>query len=306
MATPAKKKAGASPWWSRGETPALVGIVNRRKDWLLLETQHWYRIPRRSFAEGLPAIRYLAFYQTKAFGDEKWSVNCCAEVKRISTVKRIELLPEEPNHRRANEPYYRIQVGELLRLPRPIPSRRWRRIVFIPTSLERLLVAQEINDLFRTSPIEDRLYSELKDARLPAERQLYVREPATGYMLDLALFCRDGPLDVECDGEAYHSGEERAQADRERDNALTADGWRHCARHRLDKRRGAAVPHSACASRGPRLCTRRTGVLRSSGARSEDWVGSNPARVTPDVQRSVKRGHYSEWCPLRLSRKFLL
>ena len=207
------------------ETPALVGIVTRKKDWELVTSEHWYRIPVRTAPEGLDIIRYLAFYQTRLFGEEKWAVNRYAPVKRISRVTRRDLLPDEPGHPRAGAEYYKFELGELTRLPNPIPSRRWRRIVFIPTSLERLLHAQEINDLFKVSPIEEKLYFTLKDAGVPAERQYFVREEDSGYMLDMAVFCRDGNLDIECDGDTYHSGRDKADADRERDNALTTAGW---------------------------------------------------------------------------------
>jgi len=207
-------------------TPALVAIVPRKKDWRLLWSEHWYRVPVRTAPEGLEQVKWLAFYQTKAFGDEKWAVNYYAEVAGISRARRIELLPDEPNNARAQDLYYRVEVGELLRLNPPIPSRRWRRIVFIPTTLEKLLQAREINDLYCTSPIEDRLYGAMSHSGLAAERQFFVREQGEGYMLDLALLCRDGSIDVECDGEKYHTGPEKALVDRMRDNALTLAGWR--------------------------------------------------------------------------------
>ncbi len=207
------------------ETPALVGIVTRKKDWELVRSEHWYRIPVRTAPEGLHAIRYLAFYQTKLFGDEKWAVNWYARVLGITEAKRSELLPDEPKHPRAGAMYYKIALGDLRRLPNSIPSRRWRRIVFVPTSLERLLHAQEINDLFSVSPIEDRLYFTLKDSGLASERQYFVREEKAGYMLDMAVFCRDSKLDIECDGEAFHAGRDKAEQDRERDNVLTTAGW---------------------------------------------------------------------------------
>jgi very-short-patch-repair endonuclease len=220
-----RKNSGRKPW-ARNETPALVCVVTRKKDWSLLQAEHWYRIPLRTAPEGLDKVKYLALYQTRAVGEERWAVNYYAEVKRISTVKRIELLPDEPDHKRADNLYHKLELGELKRLPRPIPSRRLRRIVFIPTTLNRLFRAQEINDLYCGSPIEDRLYDAMKDEALPAERQLYVREAGTGRMLDLAVFCHDGNVDIECDGEAYHSGKEKAKDDRTRDNELTCSGWR--------------------------------------------------------------------------------
>lgn len=141
-------------------------------------------------------------------------------------MRRIELLPDEPGHKRAGEFYYRIETGELWHLSHSIPSRRWRRIVFIPTTLERLLRAREINDLYYTSPIEEKLYRALKSAGIEPERQFYVKEKGRGYFLDIAVFCQGGELDVECDGEVYHSGREKAESDRKRDNDLTAGGWR--------------------------------------------------------------------------------
>jgi very-short-patch-repair endonuclease len=195
------------------------------KDWDLVRSEHWYRIPVRTAPEGLDSIQYLAFYQTRLFGKEKWGVNWHARVRGISKLTRRELLPDEPGHARAGAEYYKVEFDELMRLPRPIPSRRWRRIVFIPTSLERLLHSQEVNDLFKTSPIEDKLYFTLEDAGLPAERQYFVREQGMGYMLDMAVFCRDSNLDIECDGEAYHAGRDKAEQDRERDNTLTTAGW---------------------------------------------------------------------------------
>jgi very-short-patch-repair endonuclease len=221
--------SGSSPSWRvrvfDRETPALVGIVTRLKDWELVRSRHWYRIPVRTAPEELDSIQFLAFYQTRLFGREKWAVNWYARVRGISKVTRRELLPDEPGHARAGAEYYKVELGELERLPHPIPSRRWRRIVFIPTSLERLLHAQEINDLFKVSPIEDKLYLTLQEADLPAERQYFVREEGTGYMLDMAVFCRDSNLDIECDGETYHSGRDKADQDRERDNTLTTAGW---------------------------------------------------------------------------------
>jgi len=248
--------SGQKPVWRLRvygpETPALVGIVTRRKDWELVRSRHWYRIPVRTAPEGLDKVRYLAFYQTRVFGEEKWAVNWYAQVKDITRATRRELLPDEPGHPRAGAEYYKVELGELTRLPQPIPSRRWRRIVFIPTSLERLMHAQEVNDLFKVSPIEEKLYFTLKDVGLPAERQFFVREEGSGYMLDMAVFCRDGNLDIECDGDTYHSGRDKAEADRERDNTLTTAGWH---------------------------------ILRFSGRR----IKREPSRCLDTVQRTVRR-----------------
>lgn len=207
-------------------TPALVAVINRKKDFQILKEQRWYRIPVSHAPDGLERVKFIAFYQTKAFGDEGWAVNYYAAVERIRRARRIELLPDEPGHPRAGEFYYRVAIGELARLPRPIPSQRWRRIVFIPTTLERLFHAREINDLYWTSPLEEKLYRALRRAGLTPERQFYVGSGAGGYFLDLAIFCREGVVDVECDGASYHTGLKKAEQDRQRDNCLTLRGWR--------------------------------------------------------------------------------
>ncbi|NPV14708.1 hypothetical protein HPY86_07230 [candidate division WOR-3 bacterium] len=130
------------------ETPALVAVVTRRKDWQILRERHWYRIPVEKAPEGLNRVQFLAFYQTAVFGAEKWAVNYYARVKGMRRVLRSEILPEESRHPRANQFYYQIMVSDLMPLPRSVPSKRWRRIVFIPTTLERLMRAEEVNDLY--------------------------------------------------------------------------------------------------------------------------------------------------------------
>jgi very-short-patch-repair endonuclease len=212
-------------WELEGQTPALVAIINRNKDWQTLLDRHWYRVPVRTAPERLERARYIAWYQTSTFGEEKWAVNWYARVERVTALKRVDLLPEEPGHPRAREAYFRVDVGDVLRLPHPVPSRRWRRIVFIPTTLERLFLAREVNDLFDSSPIEDRFYFALREAGLAPERQFLVRDKGPGQMLDLALFCRDGRVGVECDGESYHSGRDKAEQDRRKDNSVNAAGW---------------------------------------------------------------------------------
>ncbi len=45
------------------------------------------------------------------------------------------------------------------------------------------------------------------------------------YCLDFALFCENGKVDVECDGDRWHIDPERAPEDNERNNALASEGW---------------------------------------------------------------------------------
>jgi len=70
-----------------------------------------------------------------------------ARVRSHKFVTRAELLRDETENLRANEPYYKIQLGPLQELPSPIPSRRWRRFTFLYTTGERLLNAVDLMDL---------------------------------------------------------------------------------------------------------------------------------------------------------------
>ncbi len=203
----------------------LIAIVKDRRDLEIARVERWYRIPVRSAPKNLEAARWLAFYQTKAFGEERWAIRYYAPILGRSILKRRDLLPDQLDHPRANQDYYKIELGELQSLERPIISRRGRRLVFIPTTWEKFRHAEEINDLFHESPLEDALYEELKRHRIESERQFFVRVGSVCYCLDFAIFCRRGNIDVECDGEAWHSDPKGRRRDRYRNNLLASAGW---------------------------------------------------------------------------------
>lgn len=76
------------------------------------------------------------------------------------------------------------------------------------------------------SPLETRLRLLLTDHGLPPEDLQYVARDAYGWpiaRLDLAYPSRK--LDVEADGERFHSAPEALYRDRDRQNQLTAAGW---------------------------------------------------------------------------------
>jgi len=207
--------------------PALVGIVPRKNLWDLMQREKWYHIPVKSAPKNAALVEYLGFYFPAAFGEKmQYQVSFYARVEALDIVKRIKLFPKEKEHPRANDDYFQFHLNEIKELPKPIPSLRWRRIVHIPTSLEKLFRAEEINDLYDTSPLEEKMYSEMKQRKLSAERQFYVEVMGKFYCLDFGIFCKRGDLDVECDGERYHILPEALTKDRVRNNELTSFGWR--------------------------------------------------------------------------------
>ena len=213
---------------SRGEV--LVAIMNNLLDFAIARDKHWYRIPVRS-PERLLKDRWppqwLAFYQTKAFGEEAHAVNYYAPVRDIRTVSRLDLFPDTPrNHPKVDRLYDQLLLGDLQTLAEPIISLRLRRVVFIPTTLDKFKAAVEINDLWDESPLEDRLWAIFRQAQIRAERQYPVEIEDHTYFLDFAIFCNQGKIDVETDGDTWHIGPESAQVDRQRDNNLASYGWK--------------------------------------------------------------------------------
>lgn len=128
------------------EARVLVCLINDPRDLEIARWDHWYRIPvKHAPVEHLAEA--LAFYLSAPFGDEKWAIHEFAEVRGHELVRRIDLFPEQPDHARAQEAYFKIQLGPLQRLQRPIPSSKWRRISFIQTTGDRLLHALDVSEL---------------------------------------------------------------------------------------------------------------------------------------------------------------
>ena len=212
---------------SRGEV--LVAILNNLEDFTIARDQGWYRIPTSSVDRLLKnrwPPEWLAFYHTKVFGQLAYTVSYYARVTSIRQVHRRELFPDRSDDIRAMERYYQIRFDHLEELPQAIVSRRWRRIVFIPTTLDKLGTASEINDLYDDSPLEDRLWSAFKQREISAERQEFVTIKNRAYALDFAIYCVAGKIDVEADGDTWHSNPARIPLDNQRDNDLETVGWR--------------------------------------------------------------------------------
>ncbi|MGQ9667067.1 MAG: hypothetical protein ACUVWB_07100, partial [Anaerolineae bacterium] len=151
-----------------GETPALVVVVNNTEDWRRVRDAGWYRIPARH-APRQAGAAYLAFYHTGIFAEERWSIRWYAPVLSVQIMPRRVLIPDEPAHPRAEEWYFRYNLGALQALPAPIPSRRLRRVTFIPTTLERLMTARDVSQLWVKQSLRERLWVEMNRQGIHAE-----------------------------------------------------------------------------------------------------------------------------------------
>jgi len=125
----------------------LVAILPNQRDFDIARLFGWYRIPLKS-APKVISVDYLAFYQTKAFGEaERWQISYVAEILGHELTRRRELIRDEPNHPRAHEEYFKIQIGPIQRLENPIPAGDWKRITFFYTTGEQFQKAKTINEL---------------------------------------------------------------------------------------------------------------------------------------------------------------
>lgn len=230
----------------RGEV--LICILNNPRDLAIARERGWYRIPVSSAHKWLrdtwpPA--WLAFYQTQVFGKEAFSIRYYARVEAIKTVPRYQLFPEEPRHEHSERRYHQIFLQALQTLPYPIICLHRRRIVFIPTDWEKFSRAQELNDLYYGSPLEEKLWQELKRHQIPAQRQEFITVNEQNYALDFAIYCDTGKIDVETDGDAWHANPEKSDQDNLRDNNLKTAGWtvlRFTTRQIMDEAQDYCLP----------------------------------------------------------------
>lgn len=157
--------------WSaelRPEELVLVAILNRPRDLEIARALGWYRIPLGS-APKTVRVDWLAFYLPATFGSQRWSVRYLARVHGYELATRRELLASEVGHPRADEPYYKLQLGPLLELSRPISAGRWFRFSFLYTTGARLLAARTLRDLTVRRSEREQLWRLLRErARQPA------------------------------------------------------------------------------------------------------------------------------------------
>ena len=162
----------------------LVSVMNDPRDLEIARVLGWYRIPLRS-APKVVAVDYLAFYQTSRFGNEKWCIQYIAAVRGHELTTRAELLKDESEHPNAQQEYYKIQLGPLERLTKPILADKWRRITFFYTLGEYLQQAQTISDLIVDAEERRDLWRCLRDRA--EQTQAESAEELPDFDLDPAL-----------------------------------------------------------------------------------------------------------------------
>jgi hypothetical protein len=140
----------------------LVAVMNQPQDLEIARVLGWYRIPLKTTPK-VVAVDYLAFYQTGSFTENKWRIEYLAPVRGHELVTRAELFRDQPDHPRAQDLYYKLQLGPLEKLDAPIQAEKWKRITFFYTTGEYLEHARTMNDLVVHSDERRLLWQALRE-----------------------------------------------------------------------------------------------------------------------------------------------
>lgn len=175
------------------EDTVIVGVINRKKDLQRLLKARWYRIPQKQMPRGIHAD-YLAFFLSgRSFKERSGSVQYYAPVKGLELVYRRDLFPDEAQHPRANEVYYKVALGDVIEKQPPVHNTSRRVITFIYTTWDRFVSARTIDDLYSEADyFVDRIYHALRSAGLPVERTWQVENRLTSSAAELRILCEDG------------------------------------------------------------------------------------------------------------------
>jgi hypothetical protein len=170
----------------------LVAFIPNPRDLEIARLLGWYRIPLRK-APKVINIDYLALYQAGEFGEQhRWRIESFAAVRGHELARRADLLRDEPEHPRAQEEYYKIQIGPLLRLPRPILAGRWKRVTFLYTTGEYFQTANTLRDLVVREDEREVLWKSLRERALHAG--LYQPDDLPELPLDPAILALLGAI----------------------------------------------------------------------------------------------------------------
>ena len=172
----------------------LVGILPERRDLKIARLLGWYRIPLRT-APKIVSVDVVAFYQTAAFGRKhQWCIESFAEVRGVEMTTRRELLKDEMNHPHAGEEYYKLSLGPVQLMGRPILAGKWKRITFLYTTGEYFYRAKTINDLVVKNEEREQLWHSLRERAL--QGNYYGAEDLPEFPLDPYLLALSGDFGI--------------------------------------------------------------------------------------------------------------
>ncbi len=177
------------------EALILVAVLPNPRDLQIAKTLGWYRL-RANKAPKVISVDYVAFYQTGKFGESRWQIRHFAEVRGHELVTRKELMRQEPNHPRADDRYFKLQLGSMYQLDLPIVATNWHRLTFLYTTGAQFNAATALSDLVIKGQERELLWTALKERQATWEPEVLSDAPQVDIDLSLILALQSlGKLD---------------------------------------------------------------------------------------------------------------
>lgn len=129
------------------EDVVLIGVINRQRDLRAARELGWYRLPVLRAPRWI-TVDYVAFYLSRAFGAQNGAIHYYARCTGHELCRRRDLLPDEPNHPRADALYFRLSLAPLCAKVPPITNPTHRPLAFIYTTWARFCAAESLPDLY--------------------------------------------------------------------------------------------------------------------------------------------------------------
>jgi len=209
---------------NKNDKIVLVAVLKNARDLKILLQKKWYHIP----VETCPKMqfKYIAFYQPALFGKSGKCIKYYSKVLNSSIVVRKSLFPGELEHQNASAYYFKINLEKINELAKPVKNIIPRRVCFGFTTLKRLLKSKDILQLYGVARTEQVIEKALNKTGIKIKAQHYViKNPKKRYRLDLAIFCNNGRIAIECDNKKAHSSKIQKRKDMVKNYFLRSEGW---------------------------------------------------------------------------------
>lgn len=199
----------------------LIAVLKTQRDLNILLEKQWYRIPKKY----APKRKYdiIAFYQPANFKERGKQIQYYGVVSSKHLCKRRELIDDGID---SEQIYYKVSFLRIVKLKNPIINENKLRVSFKYTTFGKLYSSSDLGELFNIPDIEKMVESILKELKLNYKREFVVKtNKGKSYRLDFCVFFKKEKIDIECDGEKWHSLKAQKIIDNKRDDDLKKMGF---------------------------------------------------------------------------------
>lgn len=182
----------------KADNLVLVGVVKRKKDLIVAQDEHWYRIPEGQAPRGLHADVVALFLSGAVFKEKNGGIHYYAYLQGEELAYRRDLFPDETEHKNADERYHKLQLSPLqLKIPPILNKPNPYRFAFIYTTWDRFQSAVHIRDLYSTADyFVDRVFYALREEGMQVKRDWEHRAGEMTYptTAKLRILCENGEV----------------------------------------------------------------------------------------------------------------